>query len=47
MADTILMASSELDKTKESLENIEKTVDDAFKKNENLKKDIKDILDWE
>lgn len=46
-ADTILMASSELDKTKESLENIEKTVDDAFKKNENLKKDIKDILDWE
>lgn len=47
MTDTILMASSELDKTKESLENIEKTVDDAFKKNENLKKDIKDILDWE
>ena len=46
-ADTILMASSELDKTKESLENIGKTVDDAFKKNENLKKDIKDILDWE
>lgn len=46
-ADTILMASSELDKTKESLENIGKTVDDAFKKNENLKKDIKNILDWE
>lgn len=47
MTDTILMASSELDKTKESLENIGTSADDAFKKNENLKKDIKDILDWE
>lgn len=47
MTDTILMASSELDKTKESLKNIETSVDDAFKKNENLKKDIKDILNWE
>lgn len=47
MTDTILMASSELDKTKKSLENIEKTADDAFENNKNLKKDIKDILDWE
>lgn len=47
MNDTILMASSELDKTKESLLNIEKTADDAFKNNENLKNDIKDILNWE
>lgn len=38
------MASSELDKTKESLENIGKTVDDAFKKNENLKKILKTFL---
>lgn len=47
MTDTILMASSELDKTKKSLENIGQTVDDAFKNNENLKNDIKDILNWE
>lgn len=47
MADAAIMAKSDIDLTKESLESISIKADSAFEKNESLKKDVKDILNWE